>query len=420
MDKLIKQITTSSLALVEPWYVESVIFDSTKNQINIYVNVREFASFLCPHCGRAAKRYGFEPDMRTWRHADCFFYPTFVHCRRPRVQCPDCGVQQISAPFERKNSRFTLMFEGYAMLIMADMPRSKAAKLLRCNEKSMTNILSYWVNKADNARSLANVVSLAIDETSFRKHHDYVTLGIDADKRCVIDVEKGKGKEAVEGIAKKLVSKGGKTENIKSITSDMSQPFEAAIQQIFPNAEHVVDKFHVKQVVINAMETVRKQEQKDTQEKKVLFGSRHLFWIPKKEMTPEQVFEVSRLSKLFPKTGRAFRIVAALDAFYESLNMDEAERSFKALCSWMRRSRLRPMKEAALTLIRHQTKILAYFKQRLTNAICEGINSLVQTAKRKACGFRTFKGFASMIYLVAGKLTLATPNPFSPFPLNWK
>ena len=312
------------------------------------------------------------------------------------------------------------MFEGYAMLIMADMPRSKAAKLLRCNEKSMTNILSYWVNKADNARSLANVVSLAIDETSFRKHHDYVTLGIDADKRCVIDVEKGKGKEAIEGIAKKLVSKGGKTENIKSITSDMSQPFEAAIQQIFPNAEHVVDKFHVKQVVINAMETVRKQEQKDTQEKKVLFGSRHLFWIPKKEMTPEQVFEVSRLSKLFPKTGRAFRIVAALDAFYESLNMDEAERSFKALCSWMRRSRLRPMKEAALTLIRHQTKILAYFKQRLTNAICEGINSLVQTAKRKACGFRTFKGFASMIYLVAGKLTLATPNPFSPFPLNWK
>ena len=78
------------------------------------------------------------------------------------------------------------------------------------------------------------------------------------------------------------------------------------------------------------------------------------------------------------------------------------------------------MKEAALTLIRHQTKIPAYFKHRLTNAICEGINFLVQTAKRKACGFRTFKGFASMIYLVAGKLTLATPNPFSPFPLNWK
>ena len=132
-------------------------------------------------------------------------------------------------------------------------------------------------------------------------------------------------------------------------------------------------------------------------------------------MTPEQVFEVSRLSKLFPKTGRAFRIVAALDAFYESLDMDEAERSFKALCSWMRRSRLRPMKEAALTLIRHQTKILAYFKQRLTNAICEGINSLVQTAKRKACGCRTFKGFASMIYLVAGKLTLATPQSILTF-----
>lgn len=81
----------------------------------------------------------------------------------------------------------------------------------------------------------------------------------------------------------------------------------------------------------------------------------------------------------------------------------------------MRRCRLAPMREAALSLLRHHTKILAYFRQRLTNAVCEGINSLVQTAKRKACGFHSFEGFASMIYLVSGKLQLATPNPFSHF-----
>ncbi len=44
---------------------------------------------------------------------------TFVYCKRSRVLCRHCGVKQISAPFERRNSRFTLLFEGYAMLMLA-------------------------------------------------------------------------------------------------------------------------------------------------------------------------------------------------------------------------------------------------------------------------------------------------------------
>ncbi|MDR0993777.1 MAG: transposase [Verrucomicrobiota bacterium] len=63
-------------------------------------------------------------------------------------------------------------------------------------------------------------------------------------------------------------------------------------------------------------------------------------------------------------------------------------------------------------LSRHKGNILAYFKERLTNAICEGINSMVQAAKRKARGYHTFEGYATMIYLVAGKLQLAAPVPF--------
>ncbi len=62
--------------------------------------------------------------------------------------------------------------------------------------------------------------------------------------------------------------------------------------------------------------------------------------------------------------------------------------------------------------MRHKDKTLAYFKNRIANAICEGISSMIQAAKRKARGFRTFEGFFSMIYLVAGKLQLAVPSPF--------
>lgn len=84
------------------------------------------------------------------RHADCLFYPCYVHCRRPRVLCDKCGAVQVNAPFERKNSRFTLLFEGYAMLLLQDVPRARAARLLRCDEKSLAGILMYWVHDAVN------------------------------------------------------------------------------------------------------------------------------------------------------------------------------------------------------------------------------------------------------------------------------
>jgi len=106
-------------------------------------------------------------------------------------------------------------------------------------------------------------------------------------------------------------------------------------------------------------------------------------------------------------------MVQALDVVYESLNPTQAEERLALLIRWMRRSRLAPMKNAAATLKEHRSRILAYFHNRLTNAVAEGINSMIQAAKRKARGFRTFDGFACMIYLIAGKLKLSCGSPFS-------
>ena len=70
------------------------------------------------------------------------------------------------------------------------------------------------------------------------------------------------------------------------------------------------------------------------------------------------------------------------------------------------------MKAAAATLMNHRKEIMNYFHDRLTNAICEGINSMVQAAMRKARGFNTFEGFRAMIFLIGGKLKLDVPSPF--------
>ena len=67
----------------------------------------------------------------------------------------------------------------------------------------------------------------------------------------------------------------------------------------------------------------------------------------------------------------------------------------------------------AKTLKQHKEQILAYFSFRLTNAIAEGINSLIQAGKRKARGFRTFQGYETMIYLTCSRLEFAPIQLFS-------
>jgi transposase len=411
METRIKGLTTlfsQSLEISEPWYIRSI--ETQDNAVHIYVDIRDGNMMPCPECGEMRLRSGYEKAERVWRHGDVMFYPSYIHCRRPRIKCKEHGTIVVEAPWARKFSRFTLQFEGYAMLILQDMPILPASELLRCNEKSLTSILRYWVSKAVEEDDLSDVTDICVDETSFLRGQDYVTTILDANKRRVIDVEPGRTEQTVIDFSYKFIEKGGDCNNILNACSDMSKAYKNGIEISFPNAKLTIDKFHVKQLLLKAMDEVRKEEQKEYKGKE-LFNSRKLLYIPETRQSEEQRIRVMDISKQYPKTGRAFRMVQALDVVYASNDVIEASSRFDSLFRWLRKSHLEPMKRVALTLKEHKDEILYIFKSKLTNAICEGINSLIQAAKRKARGYHTFEGYSSMIYLVAGKLELSCPNP---------
>ena len=399
---------SESIGVAEPWYIRSI--ETQGAEVHVYVDIRDGNLLPCPECGEMCGRAGFEKTERVWRHGDVMFYPCYVHCRRPRIKCGKHKTKVVDAPWARKSSRFTMLFEGYAMLILADMPILKTSKLLRCNEKSLVRIMRYWVGKAVDEDDLNGVTALSIDETSFKRGQSYVTVIVDANARRVIDVEQGRSDQTVIDFSYKLEEKGGNCEKIVFATSDMSKAYMNGIQECFPYAKLTIDKFHVKKLMLEALDEVRKAEQKEHRSKDLL-NSKKLLMIPETRQNEEQRLRVMELSKQYPKTGRAFRMVQALDTVYASAHIEEAREKFESLYRWLRKSRLEPMKKTALTLMKYADEILNIFKSRLTNAICEGINSMIQAAKRKARGYHTFEGFSSMIYLVAAKLQLACPNP---------
>jgi transposase len=288
------------------------------------------------------------------------------------------------------------------MLMAERLPIEQARKFLRISHTSLTNIVAYWVGKGVREDDLSNVTDICIDETSFKKGQSYVTVVSDAATRRVIDVEEGRSSEQVWEFSLKLEAKGGDSNRIKQAASDMSKAYLKGIADWFPNAVTVIDKFHVKKLLLDAMHEVRREEQ--GQEFRNRKAGRKLLMIPQGRMTEQQQEKVRELSRKYPKTGRAFRMVQSLDVMYACYTVEEAEQRFKQMISWLKRSRLAPMKRAANTLLEHKMQILAYFFARLTNAVAEGINSLIQAGKRKARGFRTFRGYSTMIYLTCSRL----------------
>lgn len=398
-----------SINLKEPWRVVKAEFDERDKAVHVYVEGRKTAEYKCPVCGKKCKRYDNEDEERVWRHADVVLYPCYIHCRRPRIKCGKDGIHVVDAPWAKPYGRFTLAFEAYAMLLAQNMSLNEARKILRVSRGALFNIVEYWVERGVEEQELTEISRLTIDETSFKKGHKYVTVVGDPVGKRVIGVEEGRDVEAVEKFSIDFEKRGGNCEEIKEVTMDMSPTYKQAKELCFPNACIVLDKFHVKQRVLKGLDEVRRDEQGKKFSKSWQSG-RRLLMIPLGRMTEKQKAKQISLCKEYPKTGRCFQMVQQLDDFYKCTDIREAEEVFKRLTSWMMRSRLEPMKKVAKSLRKHKKEIFTYFINRTSNAFAEGINSLIQTGKRKARGFRTFKGFRIMTFLTVGKLTLSYPK----------
>lgn len=401
-----------SIGLTDPWRIGRTEFNEEKREVHVTVTFRKTAKYPCPKCGELCERYDNEEKERTWRHGDVVFFPCYVHCRRPRVKCKQHGVRVVTAPWARPNSRYTLLFESYAMLLLQSMPVENARKLLRISHTSATGILRYWVFKAVKEDDLSNINAICIDETSFKRGQSYVTVISDAVARRVIYAGEGRDAENIEAFSMQLIEKGGDCEKIEQVACDMSASYLSGIDLCFPKAIVTIDKFHVKQLMLKAMDKVRREEQGKHRSRRRDAGKK-LLMIPETRMSEQQTERLKAISKEFPKTGRAFRMVQSLDTMYHCNCYEEGKEVFDKLVSWLRRSRLEPMKQVANTLKKHKQQILSYFFHRLTNAIAEGINSIIQSAKRRARGFRTFEGYVSAIYLAVGKLNLSCPPLFA-------
>jgi transposase len=396
-----------ALGLTSPWRVKLSTFAPETKRLDIVLHFARGSTFTCPDCGLTELK-AHDTVSKTWRHLNFFQHDAYLTAKVPRIKCTDCGVRLVDVPWARPGSGFTLLFEAMIMTLAKAMPVKTIGEFVGEHDTRLWRMIHHYVDQGRVAADYSGVQKVGFDETSSKRGHNYVSLFVDLEGPNVLFATEGKDSSTVKRFKEDLIEHGGSEESIKQMCCDMSPAFIKGVDEQFPEAELTFDKFHIMKVVNEAVDKVRREEQKEHPE---LARSRYAWLKNPQNLTKKQSEKLAGLTvkKLNLKTSRAYHIKLN---FQEVFNqpLTAAEPLLKKWFFWATHSRLKPVIEAAYTIKRHWDGVLQWFKSQINNGILEGINSLIQAAKAKARGYRTNKNLIAMIYLIGGKFNFALPT----------
>jgi transposase len=411
MDEL--GLFTAALGLSGPWRVMRSEFDAEAAQLDLYLGFDRGARFACPAKDCAQRRCPVhDAEEKTWRHLDFFQHKAFLHARLPRVRCPEHGVRQVSVPWARPGSGFTLLFEALVCSFAAAMPMAKVAAVTREHDTRIWRVVEHHVHAARDQLDCSGVRRVGVDETSARKGQDYISIFADLDAGRVVFATEGRSAQTVACFAADVAEHGGDPAKVSDTSSDMSTAFISGISQYLPNARLTFDRYHLAAKLSEAIDAVRREEVATRPELK------HTRWLWLKNhanLSATQRRELHHLMRPSAQlaTARARRWREDFQAFYDQ-HPSYAPQYLRRWCYGAKRSRLQPIKEFVTLVEKHWQGIISWHANHLSNGLLEGINSLVQAAKARARGYRSKTKMITIVYLTAAKLQL--PSLTSPTP----
>ena len=394
------------LGIGEEWTVTEVKLSREENQVVIYLRTTPGLQHSCPKCGKPSPLKDHAPE-RKWRHLDTMQFETVLLARPVRVKCKECGVLTAAVPWAEPKGRFTLMFEAFAIhVIRACSSLEQARLLLGLSWKSVNEIMKRAVDRGLLERDLEKIEYVSVDEKSFGKGHDYVTVMTDVRESRVIDVAEGRNEEATDKLWEELNEE--QRSRVKAVAMDMWVAFKNSAMKYVPQADIVHDRFHVQKDLNEAVDKVRKMEHRALMKEgdETLKGSKQLWLFHPENLSDYRQIEFKKLQSMELKTALAWAIKEQFRWFWHYRYGGTAKNYFEKWYDWAVESQLEPINKVALRIKNHLSNILTWFKHRISTGVSEGFNSRIQSIKSAARGFRNFENYRVRILFFCGKLNL--------------
>jgi len=285
---------------------------------------------------------------------------------------------------------------------------SGAAKLVNVDWHTAWRLMERAVERGLSRKEHRLPARIGIDEKSFKKFQLFETIVCNLDTGTVEFVGDHRRQTTLNEYFERFTE--AERAQVEAVALDMWDPYIAAVRRYIPNADQkiVFDRYHVMRHITDAVDLVRKRENREL----IKVGDERLkrtkyLWIKNEENLSEQSKEqFENLRKVDLKVARAWSLKENLRHLWSYKTKGWAERYLKRWYYWATHSKLTPVIKAARTIRRYQYGILNYAKHRVTNALTERINGTIEKIKRKSHGFRNRRNYKTAIYFHCGGLDM--------------
>jgi transposase len=399
------QLYSQILGIQKPWKVTSVNVSLADDEVEVHVQ-HGGGKLKCPKCGQVCPGYDRRP--RRWRHLDTCQLKTVLVADVPRVECKEHDVVTVDVPWAEPGSGFTALFEALVIDWLKTAAVSAVAERLRLSWNAVDGIMQRAVKRGLSRREALKPRRLSVDETAYRKGHDYITVVTEQESGTVLHVAEDRLTSSLGSFYDQLDA--DQLNGIEAVCMDMWPAYIKATREAIEDADRKIafDRFHVAQYLGKGVDQVRRDEHRQLLKAgdQQLKGTKYQWLRNPANMSWHQRRAFTSLRNSALKTSRAWAMKDFAAQLWHYQHRTWATKGWKRLINWMSRSRLAPMKKVAATLKTHLWGIINAVVLNADNSHAESINSRIKTVKTRARGFRNKQRFRNAIYFHLGGLQL--------------
>lgn len=374
------------------------------------VEHRKNAEYTCQSCGQKTeschdyrwitiKDYPFGNKACEWR------------VKRMRILCTCSNNVRVEAmPFRSKHHYLTQRFVDYIEQVLCTKMFTVAdvARLFSLDYGVVYKIDHDVLFRMWQECEIPDPKHISVDEKSFKKGHNYVTLVTDVDLKKVIWVSEGNKKESLDQFFRVIGSE--RCEKIETVSKDLHKPYALSCAEYIPQAIEVADPFHVVKKLNDCMDDCRKElalgSKIQSKKRKKIFRLNWVLRYKQENMSSGHLESLSNLAKLNEPLYKAY---LHKEAFYDFFNFrpSQVKQAEDFLILWIIeafKSQLKGLQEFAEYISRNTQILLNIIKTQRSSAISEGINRKVSVIKSMAYGYRNIQYFMLKIMQRCGVL----------------
>jgi transposase len=375
----------------------------TNNELLIELEKKETIA-TCPHCHKNTDKVHQSHRYRV-RDIPLSSWDIFLNVNRRQFRCKNCHkVFSEELHFVKKRRTYS---KRLAEKVIREVLETDVANTAKRNRMTSTEIETLLKETEEDLlkEKPTNLKKLGIDEiTHLKGGKNYVAVLVDLETRKPIELLEKRNKDT---IAKYLRGLGSEILNqIEEVSIDLWIPYKTVVEELIPNAQVVVDRFHVMKQINQELDARRKKEKRDAEKLKTkkikepkikaIKNSKYPLLKKRENLNETEKEKLEEIQVVLPELRVIYDEKEKFRDIFESKITSDA--AFWKLMEWTE-SAYKYFPKSCQTIKRWIDEIVSYFDNRTTQGTVEGINQKIKLIKRRAYGLNNFDNFRRRVLL---------------------